>query len=269
MAAMDASLALIAGLGVVAFVAGLVDAIAGGGGLLTVPALLIAGLDPVSALATNKLQSSFGSGSAVLAFARRRLIDWRGSLPFVAATFAGACLGVEAVRFAPLSLLSAALPVLLVVLALYFGLSPTLSDTDARARVSRRSFGLVAAAIGFYDGLFGPGTGSFFMLAFVLLMGHSVVKAAAHTKLLNFTSNIAALSLFALTGHIVWTVGLAMGLGQLAGAQLGSHLAIRHGARLVRPVLVVVCCAMAVKLMLDPANPLRLALSALFTPGAR
>jgi uncharacterized membrane protein YfcA len=261
---LDLSLVLIGGLAAIAFVAGFVDAIAGGGGLLTVPALLIAGLDPVSALATNKLQSSFGSGSAVHAFARRRLIDWRGSAGLVAATFVGACLGVEAVRFAPLSLLSAVLPVLLVILAIYFGFSPTLRDADAKARVSKAGFAPVAAAIGFYDGLFGPGTGSFFMLAFVLLLGHGVVKAAAHTKLLNFTSNIASLLIFALSGHIVWAVGLAMGLGQLVGAQGGSRLAIRHGARLVRPVLVVVCCAMAVKLMLDPRNPLRLALLSLF-----
>jgi len=227
--------------------------------LLSACALLLAGLDPVSALATNKLQSSFGSGSAVYAFARRRLIDFRGSRGLVGATFAGACLGVAAIRIAPLALLSAILPVLLVAMAIYFAVSPTLSDSDARARMTRGGFTGVAAVIGFYDGVFGPGTGSFLMLGFVLLLGFGVVKAAAHTKLLNFTSNIAALALFGLSGHILWPVGLAMGAGQVLGAQAGSHLAIRHGARLVRPVLVVICCAMAIRLMMDGSNPLALA----------
>jgi uncharacterized membrane protein YfcA len=258
------ALALIALLGVVGVVAGFVDAIAGGGGLLTVPALLLAGLDPVSALATNKLQSTFGSGSAVHAFARLGMISFRTSWEMVGVTFLGSCLGVAAIRIAPLSLLSVILPVLLIVMAVYFALSPKLSDADARARIGPRAFaGSVALAIGFYDGIFGPGTGSFFMLGFVLLLGYGVVRATAHTKLLNFTSNIAALILFGLSGKIVWPLGLAMGAGQVLGAQLGSRLAIRHGTRLVRPLLVVVCCAMALRLLLDPANPLRTAVLAL------
>jgi uncharacterized membrane protein YfcA len=261
---MDVSPPVVAGLAAVGLIAGFVDAIAGGGALLTVPALLLAGFDPLSTLATNKLQSSFGSGSALHAFARRRLIDVRASRGMVATTFLGASAGAVAVSIAPVALLSAVLPVLLVLMAVYFAFTPKLSDADARARLSHPVFAFVAAAIGFYDGIFGPGTGSFFMLSFVLLLGFGVVRAAAHTKLLNFTSNIAALVLFALSGHVVWAVGLAMGIGQLLGAQFGAHLAIRHGARLVRPLLVVVCCGMAVRLMLDPANPLSLAVASLF-----
>lgn len=262
---MDLSWSLGAALAGVGLVAGFVDAIAGGGGLLTVPALLLAGFDPVSALATNKLQSSFGSGSAAYAFARHGLIDVRSVAGMIAATFAGACLGVLAVRVAPLDLLAAVLPVLLMLMAAYFAVSPKLSDADARARVTPRTFALTAAAgIGFYDGLFGPGTGSFFMLAFVLLLGYGVVRASAHTKLLNFVSNIAALMMFAASGKIVLAVGLAMGAGQFLGAQAGSHLAIRHGARLVRPLLVLVCFAMAVRLLADPSNPLGHGLRTLF-----
>ena len=247
-------------LALVGLVAGFIDAIAGGGALLTVPALLLAGLDPVSALATNKLQSTFGSGSAMYAFASRGRIAFRTSWGMVAMTFVGSCLGVAAVRIAPLSLLSAILPVLLIVMAVYFALSPKLSDADARARIGPGTFACTAGlSIGFYDGIFGPGTGSFFMLGFVLLLGYGVVKATAHTKLLNFTSNVAALLVFAFSGKIVWAIGLAMGAGQLLGAQVGSHLAIRHGARLVRPLLVVVCCAMAIRLLVEPGNPLRAA----------
>jgi uncharacterized protein len=111
--------------------------------------------------------------------------------------------------------------------------------------------------IGFYDGIFGPGTGSFFMLSLVTLLGLGIVQATAQTKLLNFTSNIASLLVFAFSGKIVWMVGLTMGAAQFAGAQLGSHIAMKQGAKIIRPLLVLVCCAMAVKLLLDPANPLR------------
>lgn len=258
------------GLVAVALLAGFVDAIAGGGGLLTVPALLIAGFDPVSALATNKLQSSFGSGSAVVTFARHRHIDFRASAVMLATVFAGACLGALAVSIAPLGLLSAVLPLLLVGMALYFAFSPRLSEEDAAARLSPDVFAFTAAPlVGFYDGVFGPGTGSFFFLSFVTLLGYGVLRATAHTKLLNFTSNIAGFLFFALSGKIVWAVGLAMGVGQFLGAQIGSRLAIRQGARLIRPLLVVVCCAMAAKLALDPANPLHTGLVSYFHQTGR
>jgi uncharacterized protein len=242
----------------VGFVAGIVDSIAGGGGLLVLPALLIAGFDPVSALATNKLQGSFGTGSAVIAYARLGHIDFRSSKVMVATTFVAACLGVLAVAFAPTSLLSALMPILLIVLALYFALSPRLSNDDVHARITLSKFSWTAApAIGFYDGLFGPGAGSFYLLSFITLLGYGVLRASAHTRLLNFTSNIASLVVFALSGKMVWTVGLAMGVGQFLGAQVGSRLAIKNGAKLIRPLLVVVCIGMAIKLLLDPANPLR------------
>jgi cytochrome c-type biogenesis protein CcmF len=145
---------------------------------------------------------------------------------------------------------------ILVAMGIYFAVSPKLSDKDARARISPLSLAVtIGAGVGFYDGVFGPGTGSFFMLGFVLLLGYGVVRATAHTKLLNFTSNLASLLIFAFSGKVVWIIGLAMGLGQFVGAQLGSRLAMRHGARLVRPLLVLVCIAMAIRLLMDPGNP--------------
>lgn len=266
---MELTWTLIAMLGTVGLVAGFVDALAGGGGLLTIPALLLSGLDPVAALATNKLQSSFGSGSAVIAFARRGHIDFHQTRWMVVTTLLGACLGVAAISVAPLSLLSAALPVLLIAMALYFAFSsrfsPKAGIEDGKARMSPGLFTLtMAPLIGFYDGLFGPGTGSFFMLAFVALCGYGVIHATANTKLLNFTSNFASLILFILAGKIVWVVGLVMGVGQFLGAQAGSYMAVRQGARVIRPLLVLVCCSVAVKLLLDPANPLRQAVISLF-----
>jgi uncharacterized membrane protein YfcA len=175
----------------------------------------------------------------------------------VATTLAGAVLGVLAVKFAPTALLSAILPVLLIVMAIYFALSRRLSNDDARPRMSERAFTFsVAPALGFYDGIFGPGVGSFFLLGFVTLLGFSVLRASAHTRLLNFTSNIASLAIFAASGKIIWILGLAMGVGQFLGAQIGARLAISQGARIIRPLLVLVSCAMAIKLLLDPANPI-------------
>jgi uncharacterized protein len=236
----------------VGFVAGFIDSIAGGGGLLTVPALLIAGLPQVEALATNKLQSSFGSFSATLAFARAGRIDFRRASPWVGFTFAGALAGAYAVTALPVEILKIGLPILLVLVALYFLFSPALRQEDGPARIGPLAFGAtIGVGIGFYDGVFGPGTGSFFMLGFILLLGYGAVKATAHTKLLNFTSNIASLLLFLAGGHVNIALGLLMGMGQFAGARLGAGLAIRSGTALIRPMLVVVSSAMAVKLAYD------------------
>lgn len=241
----------------VALTAGVVDSIAGGGGLLALPALLLAGFNPVAALATNKLQGSFGTGSAVLAFARHGHVDVRANGLAVATTFVAACLGVLAISWVPTHWLAVVMPLMLVVLAIYFALSPRLSNEDARPRISPNRFATTAApAIGFYDGVFGPGAGSFYLLSYVVLRGYGILKATAHTKLLNFTSNVASLIVFAAGGHVVWTAGLVMGVGQFLGAQLGSRLAIRNGAKLIRPLLVFICCAMAIRLLMNPANPL-------------
>ncbi len=248
----------LAALAGVALVAGFVDAIAGGGGLLCLPALLLAGLDPIAALATNKLQGTFGTGSATFAFWSRGALEPKRHLPAIATTFAGAALGVMAVAYAPTRLLSGILPPLLILIAIYFALSPRMNDLASTPRLKPQIFTFVfAPVIGFYDGVFGPGTGSFFMLALVTLFGLGVVEATGRTKLLNFTSNVAALIMFALGGKIVWIIGFTMGLCQVIGAQIGAHMAIRNGARLIRPLLVTVCIVIAVKLLLDPANPVR------------
>jgi uncharacterized protein len=237
---------------VVAIVAGFVDSIAGGGGLLTVPAALMAGLPQVDALATNKLQSSFGSFSATLTYARAGRIELRAMIPAVLWTFAGAILGAATVQALPVETLKVGLPILLIAIALYFVFSPRLRDEDAEAKIPFWLFGPVAgASIGFYDGVFGPGTGSFFMLAFVLLLGFGLLRATANTKLLNFTSNIAALLFFSFGGHVHVALGLAMGLGQFFGARLGAHFAMRHGAKIIRPLLAVVSISMALKLGYD------------------
>ncbi len=247
MIAIDLStLALLAAVGLVA---GFVDSIAGGGGLLALPSLLLAGLDPVSALATNKLQGSFGTGSAAHAFWKKGLLRPSDHAAEIAMVFVGAALGVMAVAYVPTQLLKQAMPVLLLLVAGYFALSPKLSVDGSIPKLGIGVFSFfVAPLIGFYDGVFGPGTGSFFMLALVGLFGLGVVEATGRTKLLNFTSNVASLLMFMLGGKIVWVAGLCMAVGQLVGAQIGARVAISNGARVIRPLLVLVCVGMAARL---------------------
>lgn len=242
-----------------AFIAGFIDSIAGGGGLITIPAMLIAGIPPLQTLGTNKLQSMFGAASATIAYARRGHVDLNNQLPMAAMAVAGGAVGAVIASFVPGEVLRVLMPFLLIAIALYFALKPQLSDEDRHRRMTPFVFGLtLVPAIGLYDGVFGPGTGSFFMLAFVSLAGFGMLKATAHTKLLNLGSNVGAFLVFMAGGVILWKVGLLMGLGQFLGAQAGSRLAMRNGARIIKPLLIVTCLALAARLLIDPANPLRL-----------
>ena len=248
----------IALLALAAGVAGFIDAIAGGGGLITVPALALAGLDPLSVLATNKLQSTFGSGSATLAFARAGFLAWRNALPIGLAAAAGSLVGTHLVTILPMSLAQVLLPVMLVAVGLYFALSPRMGDADAHQRLSRPVFLATAIpAVGLYDGVFGPGAGSIYTLAFVTLLGFGIVRATAHTKVANFASNLASLATFALGGHILWQAGLAMGVAQFLGARLGAHATLRRGARLVRPLVVLVCLTLALRIAYQNLDAIR------------
>lgn len=255
--AMELGLELILILAAVAFVAGFVDSIAGGGGLLTVPAMLIAGMDPVSAIATNKLQGTFSVGSAALQYTKHGAVDWRSARLMMAVSFIAAMFGAAFVSFVPVDELKAWLPVALIAIAIYFLLSPRLGDVEAEPRISERTFtGSVVPGIAFYDGALGPGTGSFFTLAFLALRGQSILRATATTKLLNFASNLGSLILFILAGKVVWIVGLAMAFASFFGARLGSRMAIANGAKLIRPVLVIACTGMAARLLWDTSHPI-------------
>jgi uncharacterized protein len=246
----------------VAFTAGVIDAIAGGGGLLTIPALLALGVPPVAALATNKLQSSFGTAGAVLAFARRGHIDLRRfALPALAALL-GSALGAFVLTLVDPRFLSGLIPFLLIAMALYFLFAPRMHDEDRHVRAGRGLLLAAAALIGCYDGFFGPGTGSFFTTALVAVFGLGLTRAVAHAKLLNLASNLAALAVLVAGGHVLWLLGLAMAAASIAGGQVGAHAAMRFGAGAVRPLLIVMCLGLTAKLLLDPANPLTAALLA-------
>ncbi|QQR38237.1 TSUP family transporter [Devosia rhizoryzae] len=240
-------------LGFVGLLAGFVDAIAGGGGMLSLPALLSAGLPPVAALATNKMQSIVGTAMAVTTYWRRGFVDLRRLLPAIAATFAGSFLGALTVSRIDISLLNVAVPVALIAIALYFLFAPKLSDADRAARLPFGPFvPVLGFAIGFYDGIFGPGTGSFFTVGFVVLFGLGLTRATGSTKALNFTSNLAALAIFIPQGQVVWPVAAAMASGQIIGAYIGARTGIRYGATIIRPLVVVVSIALALKLIFFP-----------------
>jgi len=245
-------------LALAAFLAGFIDSIAGGGGLISVPALMLGGYSPVEALGTNKLQGLFGAGSATLTYAAKGHVDLSRQWRVAILSAAGGAIGALLATIVPGEVLRLVLPIVLIAIALYFALKPNMDDVDRTERITPFVFGAtIVPAIGFYDGVFGPGTGSFFMLAFVALAGYGVLKATAHTKLLNFASNLGGFAVFAMVGAVAWKTGLVMGVAQFLGARLGAGLAIRKGARLIKPLLVLTCCALAIRLLMDPTHPLR------------
>jgi uncharacterized membrane protein YfcA len=244
-----------------AVAAGFIDAIAGGGGLITIPALLAVGVPPVAAIATNKVQGSCGTAAATWTYWRKGRIDFVLLKWPLIATVVGAVFGAVAVTFVDTAWLMVLLPVLLAGIAIYFLIGPKANDEDVHARLTPFAFGAVAGGIGLYDGFFGPGSGSFFALALVTLLGMGLTRATAHAKALNLASNAISVVVFAVGGHVLWAVGLTMAVGQILGGWLGSHTAMRFGPRLIRPLLVVICLGMVAKLLSDPANPIRLWIS--------
>ncbi len=238
----------------VALVAGAVDAIGGGGGLLTLPALLWAGLPPHLALGTNKGQSVFGSGAALLRYRHAGLLDPAQARFTFPLGLAGALVGAALVlRISPERLRPLVLA-LLTAAAVFVALRRAVPQTARPPRTGRARH-LVAAAIALviaaYDGFFGPGTGTFLIVAFVALLGDGLVAASASAKVVNFASNLAAVGLFATRGVVVWRIALPMAAAQLAGGWLGAHLAVRRGDALVRRVAVGVALALAAKLAWD------------------
>jgi uncharacterized membrane protein YfcA len=233
----------------VALLTGFIDAIAGGGGLIMMPALLFAGVPPVIALATNKLQSMFGTATACFNYWRKGLVDWRSNLLTIALVAVGASGGALLVQSIDTHALSLIIPLLLMAVAIYVIASPRMSDEDAHQRISARGYSAVGGVIGVYDGFFGPGAGSFYTTSLVALRGLGLTRATALTKLFNLTSNVASVLLFAIGGKMFWLLGLCMAAGAMAGGWIGSHTAMRFGARLIRPLLVILSLALTARLL--------------------
>jgi len=238
-------------LSLTAFVAGLVDAIAGGGGLFTVPALLAVGLPPSVALATNKGQAAPGAVSSFITFFRRGGLDTaRAPLGF-ACGFAGSLLGARLL----LSLRPEPLRPILIALLL-FALAVMLLRSRIHARTKplshpRLALLAVSFALGLYDGFFGPGTGSLLIVAFVTFFGDSPLRASGNAKVVNLASNLAAFATFTLHGAVLWHISLPMALSNVAGARLGARLALRQGDGFVRVIVTIVVLAVVAKIVFD------------------
>ena len=231
------------------FLAGFVDSIAGGGGIISLPVLLSVGISPHQALGTNKLQGSFGSFTAAVNYTRKGLVDFKQIIPGILFTAIGAILGTVAIQMLSADFLKHVIPLLLVGVFLYTFFSPDMGSRDSKPRMEARLFYLLAGVtLGFYDGFFGPGTGSFWTVLFVLLLGLDLKKATAHTKITNFTSNIIALSVFIVGGKVLFLAGIIMGVGQMAGAYAGSRLVIRRGVGFVRLFFLAVVAVTVTRL---------------------
>ena len=232
----------------VAFFASLIDSIAGGGGLLTTPSMLLLGISPLNVLATNKFQSCFGTFTSTYNYYKNGLLTERKKVLYFVLSFVGSSVGTLLVSRISNETLESVIPILLIAAAIFFITNKGPSGVRQNDKLLI-IFNLLVFAIGFYDGFFGPGTGSFFVLSFIIIKGINIMEATAVTKLLNFSSNFAAFLIFAIQGYVIWLLGLSMAVAQIAGAYTGSRFAIKNGEKVVRPVLVIVSLLLSARIL--------------------
>jgi uncharacterized protein len=233
-------------------VAGFVDSIAGGGGMITLPVLLSLGMDPHQALGTSKLQATCGSGSAAWHYAKAKTVPLKDCTRGFVLSVVGAVLGTLAVQEVDPSFLKRAIPILLLGVAIYTLLKPRLGETDLHPRMERVWFDAIfGLLIGFYDGFFGPGTGTFWTMAFMLGLGFNLTRATGYAKVMNFGSNLSSLAFFLVSGSVLFVAGLTMGIGQLIGAQIGARMVTRRGTKFIRPIFITVVVVLTLKLLYE------------------
>jgi len=231
-------------------VAGLVDSIAGGGGLITLPVALAVGMPPKIALGTNKFQASFGSFTAAFYYVKHKVVDLRTMKVGIAFTLFGAAVGTWAVEQMNSEILGRVIPFFLLAILVYTLVVPKFGELDSRSRFSSALFFVVAGLVlGFYDGFFGPGVGSFWAMAIVFGLGLNLTKATGATKVMNFTSNVVSLVLFLAGGYVWFAAGITMAVGQVVGARMGSLLVVRKGASIIRPIYIAIVIATMLKLL--------------------
>lgn len=246
--------------------AGFVDAVVGGGGLILVPALFATypSVHPATLLGTNKSASVWGTLFAAWHFHRRVPMRWHALLPASGMAFLGSCLGAYVLTQTSPLLLRQALPLLLLALLLYTLWNKTLGQVHAprfQGHALTLAMAAVGGIIGFYDGFFGPGTGSFLVFLLVRWLGFDFLQASAHSKVLNLASNLAAVGWLAWQGHVWWQVGVFLALANVAGSLLGTRMALQHGTRFVRWLFIGVVAALLLKTSHDAWSSWRLALS--------
>ena len=236
----------------IAIIAGFIDTLAGGGGLITMPALMLSGVPPLATLGTNKLQGSVGTATSMYMMLKHKRIHWHAVKHLMLFAFLGSVLGSIAVQFIHVEILSFVIPIVLLLIVIYFVISPMPAEGESKPLLSEKKYQFtVIPFIGWYDGMFGPGTGSFFSLAGVSLRGHGLINSTAIAKALNFSTNIASLFVFMLAGQVVWIAGAVMMLGQLIGAWLGSHCLLKINPMYLRAIVVLMCIAMLMKYVIS------------------
>lgn len=233
-------------------IAGLVDSIAGGGGLITIPVLLSTGMSPHYVLGTNKFQSSFGSFTASYYYVSKGGVDLKEAKLGIVYTFIGAAAGTIVVQLVSSAILNYIIPFLLLGIIIYSLVTPRLGEIDKHPKFSQQNFYLLfGLLLGFYDGFFGPGTGSFWAIAFVAGLGFNLTKATGYTKVMNFVSNIVSVLLFIVGGHVIFTAGIVMAVGQIIGSKIGAELVIKKGAKFIRPIFITIVILTTLKLIYD------------------
>jgi len=225
------------------FVSGFVDSIAGGGGLISVPVLLATGMPAHMVLGTNKFQASFGSFSSVYNYTRKGVVLIRECFTGIFFTIVGAALGAFLVQQLNPDFIKQLIPFLLIPIVLYTLFSNSFGESR-KAKVQENLFFLITGIVlGFYDGFFGPGTGSFWTAAIVYFLGYELTKATGTTKVMNFTSNFVALLLFFVGGNIDYKAGICMAVGSFVGARIGSNMAVKKGSGFIKPIFITVVFA--------------------------
>jgi len=239
-----------------AFVAGLVDAVVGGGGLVLIPTLfsVFPNMAPATLFGTNKIASVMGTSAAAYNFARKVRIQWAAAAPAALAAFALSFSGAYLVTHNPTDLIRKALPFVLVAVAIYTLKKKDFGQTHAPLLSGGKETlyaVLIGGGVGFYDGVFGPGTGSFLVFLFVRVFGYDFLRASAVSKVVNIATNLAALMWFSYSGHVIWQLGLLMAVFNIGGSLVGTKLAIKHGSGFVRKLFLVVVSALILKTTYD------------------
>lgn len=241
------SLEILAFLFLIGVLAGFLDTLVGGGGLLAVPALLLSGIPPIYVLGTNKFQGSMGTGIATFLLFRKKKLDWQSVKNLMIASFIGSVIGGIIVQFVDTEILSFVIPIVLVIIAIYFIVSPKPRVISSSSNSDKRFESYAVSGVGFYDGMFGPGAGSFFVMTGVMLKKLEIIQATILAKPLNFASNIAGLIVFFIFGHIAFIVGLVMMLGQFIGSFVGTHYLLKANPKVIRILIVISSLAMLAK----------------------
>lgn len=236
----------------VALVAGMVDAVVGGGGLLTVPALLMCGVPPHNALATNKFQSCFGTCMATYHYHKAGLFQWRDVLSGILFTAIGAAIGASSVMYVDAEHLKKIIPFLLAVIFLRTLLFPELGLKETSARMQKNTFFVIfGLCLGFYDGFFGPGTGALWTVILMIFLGLNIKNATGHTKVFNVTSNLVSLAIFLSFGQVYFKIGIVMAFMQLFGATIGAKFMMKTSPKVVRVLFLCMMAIMMLKLFTD------------------